>query len=240
MTSENDRLRETKLEHYRRKLKTSLAARFVMRFHVSMMLGASVLFGWLVDVILLKIGCTSMLFRYPVAIAFAYLAFLAAVWLWIEYSGINEYLKLRNAEPLVGEQVIAARKQDTPSYRSADFPDFAFDLLTADGEGCLIALGLLLLCGLLALGVLFFSLGGYVWMFATEFAVEIVLELLLAAGLLRGIRRVESSGWIAGVWRSTKWSLAFSVAVALLFATWAHSRYPEAHTLAEVIARWHL
>ena len=233
MTSGPDWEHETKLEQYRRKLKTSLGARFVMRFHVSMMLGASILVGWLADLILLKIGYTSMLFRYPVAIGFAYLGFLVAVWLWIEYSGINEYLKLRNAEPLIGAHVRETRSTEKSSSRSTDWLDLPFNFPAGDGEGCLIVLGLLLV-----FGVLFFFLGGYLWMYATEFAVEIVLELLLAAGLLRGIRRIESSGWIAGVWRSTKWSLAFSVIVAFLFAAWAHSSYPTATTLPEVIARW--
>lgn len=235
MTSEPDWEQETKLEQYRRKLKTSLGARFVLRFHVSLMLAASILAGWLADLFILRLGYESMLIRYPLAIGFAYIGFLGAVWIWIEYSGIREYMKMQKADPLIGEHIKEAQsKADKKSSRAADWIDFPFDFGIGDGEGCLFVLG-----AILVFGLIFFFLGGYLWLYASEFAVEIVLELLLAAGLLRGIRRIESSGWVAGVWRSTRWSLAFSVTVAILFAAWAHSQYPEAKTLPEVFKSRH-
>lgn len=236
MIPEPDWEQETKLEQYRRKLKTSLGARFVLRFHVSLMLAASIFAGWLADLFMLRLGYDSMLIRYPLSIGFAYIGFLGAVWIWIEYSGIREYLRMQKTDPLIGDHVKESHstRSGKKSSSATDWIDFPSDLGMVDGEGCLIVLGLIL-----AFGVLFFFLGGYLWLYASEFAVEIVLELLLAAGLLRGIRRIESSGWVAGVWRSTRWSLAFSVTVAILFAAWAHSQYPEAKTLPEVFKARH-
>ena len=62
---------------------------------------------------------------------------------------------------------------------------------------------------------------------------DVVLELLLAAGLLRGLRRLERTGWLDGLWANTWPSLAFGV-VAALFAGWmAQVLSPNATTLFE-------
>ena len=65
-----------------------------------------------------------------------------------------------------------------------------------------------------------------------------MLELSLAAGVLKGLNQYEKSGWVSSILNSTFWSLMFTLTIALLFAWWAHSYYPTATTLPEVVARW--
>lgn len=224
--ADNERWR---LEIFRDRLRHSLAARFVLRFHVSLILAASIATGWAVDRALLAVGSHSMLSRYPLAILGAYLAFLGGVAAWLRYSGIRQYVSSRRARELVGDEVprggpLAAR----PASR-VDIADLAG--FPGDIDGCLIALGL---------AAIFFALGGYLVVVAPSFFADVVLELLLAAGLLRGIRRVESSGWIAGVWGNTWPTLAFVLALALLAGWLARSIDPPARTLPELVAHhWH-
>ncbi len=220
---------QPRLEVYRRRLQHSLGARFVLRFHVSLILAFTIAMGWFADWALLNAGMREMLLRYPLAVACAYVAFLAAVWIWIDYSGIREYLQARRADELVGEHVPQAQPVVGRGVEAGDLDwlDFASIL---DAEGCLVVLGALALI----VGVFYF-LGGYVWINAAAFFSEIVLELLLAAGLLRGIQKVEASGWVLGVWRSTRSSLLFSLIFAVLFSAGAHAFRPAAYTLHQVI-----
>ena len=211
-----------RIEVFRGRLRHSLAARFLLRFHVSLMLSGSIAAGFLGDIVMLHAGLREMRIRYPLAIGMAYLGFLGGVRLWLAYSGIGQYLNLRRAGELVeggpsgpGPRMFNPDWLDGISY----FPDF---------DGCLYVL--------LAV-IAFFALGGYALVAAPSLFADVVLEVMLAAGLLRGIRRVEASGWAVGVWRSTWGSFAFSVAVAIVFAMWAHETAPAAATASEALGQ---
>jgi hypothetical protein len=218
-----------RLEIFRDRLRHSLAARFLLRFHVSLFLAGSVATGWIVDRLLLGAGWQAMLWRYPLAIAAAYLAFLGGVAAWLRYSGIREYLDRRNAAALVGDDVARGRPTDWRTQgRSWDAVDIPW--LATDFEGCLLSLLLL---------AAFFAFGRYLIFAAPSLFADVVLELLLAAGLLRGVRRIESSGWIAGVWANTWPTLAFALAASLFVGWLGKSTQPPSSTLPELIA-YHL
>lgn len=221
-----------KIEIFRDKLRHSLSARFLLRFHVSLILLFTILAGWLVDWLLLKAGVKAMAARYPIAILFAYGAFIAGTYVWIEYSGIRDYIKIRKAQELVGDDV----PRKSAGHLATTKPwDWMVDPTgcAMGGEGCLTVLAIFFV-----LIFLFYFFGGYVFANAATFFADIVLELLLAAGLLKGISRYESSGWIQSMLNSTYWSLVYTITLALLFAWWAHTYYPSAITLSDVIALW--
>lgn len=212
---------------YRDKLRRSLAARFYLRFHVSLILFASILAGWAFDVALLHAGMTSMVKRLPLAVLAAYGVFAFGIWLWLRYSGIGEYVKRTKAEALVeGADPPRARKE------GSGYDDLLW--ISMDPEGCLIVLGLLI-----AGGVLFLAFGGYAFMAADAIFADIVIEMLLAAGLLRGVRRMQRSGWFASLWKNTWPSLAFSLIVALAVGGFARHVSPKVTTLAELWQAWH-
>jgi hypothetical protein len=222
-----------KMAIFRDRLRHSLPARFVLRFHVGLILAFSIFAGWLFDVLLLKIGLYSMAWRYSLSILAAYGAFLIGVYIWIEYSGIREYIRIRRATELVGDDV--PRK---PAEAIAE-KDSPWTWL-ADPAGCLLGDGCLVIIGIfLAAALAFYFFGGFVLANATGFFVEIVLELLLAAGLLKGMHRYESSGWVMTVWRQTRWSLAFTLFVAIMCGGLAQREWPEARTFMDVVAHWH-
>jgi hypothetical protein len=220
-----------KLEIFRDKLRHSLGARFFLRFHVSLILVFSIVAGWGADWLLLQAGLLTMAIRYVLAIFVAYGAFLLGVYVWIEYAGIREYLNQQNAKLLVGDDV-SRKTRDTLDRK--DGIDMLIDPIgwATAGEGCMIVA---LLC--IGFVVLFYFFGGFIWANAATFFADVVLELLLAGGLLRGIRRTEASGWVLGVVNSTYWSLMLTLTIALLFSWWAHVAYPGANTLPEVLSR---
>lgn len=74
----------------RDRVKRYLVQRFYTRFHMSLILSSSGLAAMLASAVLLALGVTAMLVRYPVAIAVAYLTFLAGVWLWLRYVGLAQ------------------------------------------------------------------------------------------------------------------------------------------------------
>lgn len=73
----------------REKVKRYLVQRFYTRFHMSLILSSSALTAMLANWLLLHGGVHAMWLRYPVAISVAYLAFLAGVWLWLQYVGLG-------------------------------------------------------------------------------------------------------------------------------------------------------
>ena len=221
-------IEQWKIDVFRDKLRHSLSARFFLRFHIGLILFLTVLTGWLVDAALFKLGLQAMGARYFLAIMAAYGGFLLGVYLWIEYSGIKQYIERRNANKLIGDNVPAE-----PGKISSDWS--GLELL--DPTGCMINEGCSTVFFLVVAAVVgFYFFGGYFFLNAADLFIEVVLELLLAAGLLRGIRKVEASGWMLGVWRTTWPSLVFSLFVTALLVAVAHDTYPTANTLPELLS----
>lgn len=233
MTPDGDH--KWKIEIFRDRLRHSLSARYLLRFHVGLILLFSVLVGWGVDVLLLKMGSTRMAWRYSAAILFAYGAFYLGVYAWIELSGIRDYVERKRADLLVGEDVPQrpAAGEQSKEWSWLDGADPTMGCYV-DAEGC----GIVIIF-FVALAALFYFFGGYVIANALTFFADIVLELLLAAGLLRGINRYEASGWMVSVWRHTRWSLAFALFAAIVLGWLAQAYYPQARTLPEVVKLWH-
>ncbi len=217
-------LPESRIEKYRQSLKHSLNARFVLRGHVTLIIFATSLVTWLVDFMLLKVGVVSMMARYPLAILAGYGAFLLCVKIWLNYSGIQEYLNQRDAEEMVNER--RNSRADGGSWDGS-----GLDLIpSGDGEGCLVVIAVAIV-GF----ILFWGLG----VFATQLFADVVLEVILAAGLLKGLKKAESSGWLTGAWGSTKYWLMIMIVAAIGFGAWARSHYPNAHTALQVYQELH-
>ena len=69
----------------RGRIKHYLVQRFYTRFHMSLIMIGAGLAAMVTNWTLLHWGVTKMWMRYPVAVTFSYLTFLAGVWLWIQY-----------------------------------------------------------------------------------------------------------------------------------------------------------
>jgi len=69
----------------RAEFKQSLVGRFVVRFHMALMLTALGASGLLISKVLLEVGVRSMLERYLIAVAFSYALFFLFIKLWLIY-----------------------------------------------------------------------------------------------------------------------------------------------------------
>jgi hypothetical protein len=210
---------ESRVEFYRESLRYSLKARFLLRFHAALIIAWTSLITWCVDFALLKAGLSAMMLRYPLAILAGYVAFLISVRAWLEYSGISEYLNERRADELLKSPPRKLKDGSSWDISGLDFPSGDY------GEGCLV-----MIVVAIASVLLFWGLGA----FATQLFADVVLEVILAAGLLKGLRKAESSGWLTGAWGSTKYWLLFVLVAAVIFAVWAQAKYPDANTVAQV------
>jgi hypothetical protein len=83
--------------------------------------------------------------------------------------------------------------------------------------------------------LLFYFLGGYLVVTAPGFMAEVVFELLVASGMVRGLVRVEKSGWVLGVMNATFWPLIFSLGIALAIGAVAFKYFPGAATLGHIL-----
>lgn len=207
------------------KLKRSLPAHFLVRFHVLLILAGALAAGWAANRLLYWMDLRSMLVRHPLAIVAAYLGFLLGLQAWIRYSGIRRYLSYRRSKELLEPGVAGLTP---PEMKGGVTSLESLQLAGQAGEGCLY-LGVL---GLLALVV--FALGGYLLVFAAELLAEIVFELLLVAGLISGIRRVDLLASV-GIPRISLWALAAALSASVLFGLYAREAHPTATTIGEVV-----
>jgi hypothetical protein len=208
--------------YIKERLRWSLSRRFLVRFHAAFILLGAVLVGWSANRLLFQAGVENMLVRLPAGVVAAYGGFLLGIELWIRYSGIQEYLNSKRSKELLESKGADRPPLGDPwPYASA---------IPADGEGCLFLILLLLVIAIAM------AMGGYLVVWAGDLFAEVVFELLLAAGLLRGIRRVDTFGLSRGIPKVTLPALLVALAVSIGFGLWAHLVHPEARTMAEAIA----
>ena len=205
------------------RLKYSLKGRFLVRFHATLILLGAVIVGWSANRLLFMSGVENMIIRFPAGVLAAYWGFLIGIELWIRYSGINEYLNSRRSKELLDPDGFKPPALKDPWI----FPDGGVPLV--DGEGCLIVLLVLFAV------VLVFAMGGYLIFMAGDLFADVVFELLLVAGLIRGIRRVDAFGFTGGIPKVTLPALAVVLAVSVVVGFWARHFHPEAKTLAEAL-----
>jgi hypothetical protein len=77
----------------RQRLAGWLEQRFLVRFHVALILAVSFAAGLLATRLFLQLGLETMHWRWPLALLAAYGAFLLALRLWLSYVGLGRYLE---------------------------------------------------------------------------------------------------------------------------------------------------
>jgi hypothetical protein len=158
--------------------------------------------GWVCSALLLQLGMSSLPGRYALATLVSYAAFVGLVGLWARHA----------AKP-----VDPARRDG--SLDGLDFPG-------ADGEGCLIVLGVLLV-GLLLSGI-FWWVGGYAMLF------EVAFEVAFAGTIVHGLNRRYTLGdWSGTLLRKTWLPATLLTVVIVAVAAKVQATYPEAQTLAQ-------
>ena len=248
----------------RRRFVTGLAARFFVRFHMSLIFVGTLAAALLASRLLLLAGVYGLILRYALAVVAGYLVFFLLVRGWIFY-----VTRLGFRDPgvevpdLSGGFGGGGGGGGTPAFHSGgghfggggasgsfDEPPVFRTLADASGGGSSGGSG-----GsgwsldldlddavwiVIALLVLVAALGGaaiwLVWQ-APVILPEAAFEALLAAGLVKAARVNEARGWMRGVLRSTAIPFVLMLAAAI-FLGWAiHHACPAAIRLADVLHR---
>lgn len=198
------------------------------RVQIMIILGLTGVAAFLTSAVLLRMGVTLMVVRYPVAIAAAYGVFIMLIgfWLWMQRAepdmddlteGVMDGA-LRNVDMTStggGGQITSTGGSvnlagvNSPSVSSSggsgiDLPGVDVDLDLDDLIWVVIAL-VVLIAGLLAIF--------YIVYIAPILLTEVLVDGLLAAGLYKSVKGVEGRHWMTTVLRKT----AIPAILALVF-----------------------
>lgn len=119
----------------RERLKAIIVARYSPRVHMSMILAACGLTCMLTSWSLLHFGVTSMLARYPVALAAAYGMFLLGVWVWIRVTDVGSLgeEEIAAATAVAGAGVASAAAKRRKAKSKGGSGDWSIDLPSGGG-----------------------------------------------------------------------------------------------------------
>ncbi|MBS1825520.1 MAG: hypothetical protein JST93_09385 [Acidobacteria bacterium] len=216
--------------------KKQIARKYFVRVHMSLIVAGTVGGGVLMSRLLWKAGMGSVMLRYALDVAGAYLMFLILVklWLWYVHSGevSTPGIDFDPEDVIDGVDMVADVSQQSVASSGGggswfSFPDIGLDV---DGEGCLLILLFLALVFLVVLA------GGYlVWM-APEILGEAAFDAVVAGSLARVASRAERAGWVVGVVRATIIPFAVVFAMTMVLAYFIQDLCPSASTLREAIS----
>lgn len=249
--SPTERLRSA--HNSRAKVITSLRARLQLRsfprMQMSLIVALTGAAGLLCSFLLHRAGMDSMVVRYPLALAGAYLVFLFLLWLWLR-TNASDYTSLDGNVPDFGGTPSGGGAH-LPGFRSGGGGDFGgggadanFDAAggasslgdglgnaAGDAVGGLDELAVPILAVILALGLALSSM--YVVYVAPDLFAEILFDGTLSYTLYRRLRRTDSPNWLTSAVSRTVWPFAIT-AVFLMFVGAGLGTYaPGAHTLSE-------
>lgn len=217
----------------RRRIGATLAQNLWLRFHVGVLVGSTVLVGFMASVAQSRYPPlqSALGLRYALSSVLAYGWFLLCVRWWVKYfAGIR---------PKVGDpnedrgrfEVRAVQRDKGTGVGRTNSPRQGDGL----GDGCSDPSGCLDFEGFLVVGVflaLFFSV---FWVFSAGPAIliEIATDTILAGGLLRWARRTEEA-WMARSVRNTIFPFGIATVSLFIFGVWAQYRCAAATRIGEV------
>ncbi|MBM3764892.1 MAG: hypothetical protein FJW32_05835 [Acidobacteria bacterium] len=224
----------------RNKIKAKLLKQYFVRFHMSLILGATIASGVLIDKGLLYFGFDAMGWRYALSVLGAYGVFFGLVRLWVWYAaGVAPRVGDVDFDP--GDLTLGRGGEPPPVAFSGfhggdaggggasdlfDAPvgggiDLNVDLDLDEGFWILLVLAVLVLVICLA--------GGYLIWMAPEILPEVAIEAAIGAGLLRQVK-TDSAGWAARLLWKTWIPLACVMGIAFFAGAFMQSACPDAKT----------
>jgi len=255
--------------------------RHPLRFHMSLILTATVCSGFLATWILLALHLENVLLRYPLAVVFAYLVFFVSIKLWLKYvADTPTTQKTHDNFPDLGDVLPdmpisfpsdghlqfhgggggfdGGGASDSFGQAGTAFSDSSSDILSgavdtgggrgdavgdvvggvAEGlgdEGGLAAI--VVFAVLAAIMAVVVGAGVYLVYEAPFILSEAAFEFILAAGLVRGTKRIDSADWIGSVFKTTSIPFIITLALATLAGYLMHQYFPEVTRISGLLAR---
>jgi hypothetical protein len=194
------------------------------RLQIMVILGLTGVSAFLTSAVLLRLGMTPMVVRYPVAIAAAYGVFIMLIrlWLWMQREEVDVeetvYEVLDDLDYVDDGRIVSTggggwdSGASTPAHLSSsgggsggiDLPGIDVDLDLDDAIWVVLAI-IVLIAGLLAIL--------YIVYIAPVLLTEVLVDGLLAAGLYKTVKGAHGRHWMMTVVRKT----AIPAVLALIF-----------------------
>lgn len=213
------------------------------RLQMSFLVAITGAVGFIASYLLLQAGLTQMWARYLVALVTSYIAFLFLLWLWLrtkaedytdipDLSGLSPSSGSSTTEDYCGAGGGFGGGGASDSFDSAGMNDshpVASALETAaEAEELAIPLFLVIILAAVATASL------WVVYSAPVLFAELLLDTMLAAGLYRKLRKLESRNWLETAIRHT--FLPFLITAVFISGTgwWLQSNNPSAKSVGEI------
>ena len=235
------------------------------RVEMSLILGLSAAVGFATSMVLLAIGVTSMMVRYPLAVVAAYGAFLLflRVWLWwrtgarVEVPELDS-IDLPSVDGVSLPNLDGVSLPNLPGGSPAPFRfggggDFGGGGASSSwgsggsgGGGGGLSLdvdvddGLAIIAVVIAVALAACALAAclYVVWVAPILLAEILVDALLVAGVARGLKNAHGQHWLRSALRAT-WIPALIVFTFLALAGFVlEVAFPEAHSIGGVVKQF--
>jgi hypothetical protein len=212
-------------------------SRFVIRFHLVMIVLSTLVSGLLSSRFLLHLGVENMALRYGLASLIAYDVFLVLGRFWLGYVSARARLQQQasrvNPALLWSPQSRAKKEaggdQSLDVTDGADLIDLAPDSFDADeGIGAAIYLVILVVIGaILIAGGIFVIVEAQILFFETLF------HAILTAAFVRALNRMEREDWALSLLKETWIPFVIMLVAAAACGYWAQLHCPAAETMVQ-------
>ncbi len=229
--------------------KNSLLRRFFVRFHMGLILMATVLSGLVFAKGLLLAGLDSMMLRYPLVVILSYLCFFGCIRIWLLYiasaghpgstvfDGVGDILGTSDLAPVrwLGRWHGGGGRfgGGGASGSFGEATKGSSDVL-ADAGGSLLEDGAKVLVPLMLLVAVIFGAAVYVLYQAPFILSEAAFNFMLAGTMLKRTRTIDRPDWTGSIVKNTWIPFAVTLLVSGCIAALLHHFFPEANKITEI------
>lgn len=251
---------------FAQRFRQRIVRQYFVRFHMSLILAATTASALLASKLLLMAGLQSVLWRYPLALALAYLGFFGLTRLWVSYvlmgrpgggsalrfaDGVTSNLDLPDlgAGSSGPAEHFSFGGGDSGGGGASSTWDAAGDAVApgapSGGGGAWFPSldldidldeGIWILVALAALVIVLIASGGYLIYAAPSILPDAACQALLAGCLTGAAQRAQSGGWARSLWRSTRIPLVLVLGLTLALGWTIQHSCPAATKLSEALS----
>ncbi len=212
----------------RHQVRQWLEERFLLRLHMTFILGGTFVIGLVTTRMLMMSGVNNLVVRYVAAVAVAYLFFLVLVKIWLMYVGSNRAVEIDGDAV---EWMIPDAPKDAPSFHGGGSKGSWGGDISLGGD-----LDDLILIIVLIVFVLFVA-GFAIYFIYTAPAIlsEAAFEAALAGALARRTKKATGPGWVGAITRATIWPFLGVLVLSGLLGYFAQRACPGATRLGQAL-----
>ena len=204
-----------------------LTSKFLLRYHMGVILLGTGLSGVLANKWLLNAGFEHILARYPTAVIVSFLSFLLLMRLWLSY--VSRAFQ-HPSTVTVSDFDDSDFKNPADKKRSRwDWDGTGLDTLPVDEPcGCLLGIFVIVALGIAGIALLLIAE-------APLILAEATFQFLLAAGLIRSAKKIDNPDWVGSILSRT-WKPFLVVFIAtILLGSCAEINCKNPTTIKEMI-----